>query len=220
MGKLLSIITPLHKKTRRDYLERMINDKVKCAKIAKEYGADYWDGKRKYGYGGYKYDGRWESAARKLIRKYKLTNKSKILDVGCGKGYLLYEIKKLLPGCKVVGFDISGYALKNAKEEIRKYLSYGRAQDKYPFGNREFNLVISITTLHNLGIGRLQKALSEIERVGKKKYIAVESYRNVAELFNLECWALTCESFFSKKDWIWLFDNFGYTGDYEFIYFE
>lgn len=220
MGKLLSIITPLHKKTRRDYLERMIEDKVKCAKIAKEYGFEYWDGNRKYGYGGYKYDGRWASVAKKLISKNKLTNRSKILDVGCGKGYLLYEIKKLLPGCIVVGFDISRYALKNAKEEIKNDLYYGKAQDKYPYDDREFNLVISITTLHNLGIDELSKAIPEIERVGRKKYIAVESYRNVAELFNLECWALTCESFFSKKDWIWLFKHLGYTGDYEFIYFE
>lgn len=220
MGKLLSIITSLHKKTRRDYLERMINDKVKCAKIAKEYGFEYWDGNRKYGYGGYKYDGRWEVVAKKLIKKYKLTNKSKVLDVGCGKGYLLFEIKKLLPGCKVVGFDISRYGLKNAKEEVKKYLYYGKAQDKYSYGNRQFNLVISINSLHNLGISELSRALTEIERVGKKKYITVESYRNVQELFNLECWALTCEAFFAKKEWIWLFDHFGYKGDFEFIYFE
>lgn len=220
MGKLLSVITPLHKKTRRDYLGRMIDNKVNCMRVAKKYGFDYWDGKRKYGYGGYKYDGRWGIVARKLIRKYKLTNRSKILDAGCGKGYLLYEIKKILPGCKVAGFDISRYALKNAKEEIRSYLSYGDAAEKFPYKNREFNLVISITALHNLGISKLSNAISEIERVGKKKYIAVESFRNEKELFNLECWALTCETFLSKNDWIWLLDRFGYTGDYEFIYFE
>ena len=69
-------------------------------------------------------------------------------------------------------------------------------------------------------INKLKSALKEIERVGKNKYIAVESYRNENELFNLQCWALTCESFFSPEEWIWLFNEFDYTGDYEFIFFE
>ena len=40
------------------------------------------------------------------------------------------------------------------------------------------------------------------------------------ELFNLECWALTAESLFHTEEWIWLYKEFGYNGDYEFIYFE
>ena len=90
----------------------------------------------------------------------------------------------------------------------------------YPFDNKNFDLVLSINTLHNLKIYDLEMSLSEIERVGKKKYIVVESYRNEEELFNLQCWALTCESFFEKDEWIWLYNEFGYKGDYEFIYFE
>ncbi|KKS97795.1 MAG: methyltransferase type 11 [Candidatus Gottesmanbacteria bacterium GW2011_GWA2_43_14] len=216
---IISIITPLHKRTKRDYLGRMQDDKVHCMKVAKKYGRDYWDGDRRYGYGGYKYDGRWSVVADKLIKKYKLTNKSKILDVGCGKGFLLYEIKKLLPGASVAGFDISRYGLKNSKKEIRQYLHYGRAEGKYPYKNREFDLVISITALHNLTLPKLSRALAEIERVGRQKYLAVESYRNEKELFNLECWALTCEAFFDKESWIWVLKHFGYTGDFEFIYF-
>ena len=122
MGKLLNIITPLHKKTKRDYLARMQDDKIHCMRVAKKYGFDYWDGDRRYGYGGYKYDGRWKTVAEKLIKQYKLNNKSKILDVGCGKGFLLFEFNKLLPGSTICGFDISRYGLKNAKEEIKKYL--------------------------------------------------------------------------------------------------
>ena len=84
----IKIITSLHKSTKRNYLERMINEKVKCMKIAKKYGADYWDGDRKFGYGGYKYiPGRWTICSKKIIKKYKLTNTSKILDVGCGKAF-------------------------------------------------------------------------------------------------------------------------------------
>lgn len=220
MKKLLNIITPLHKKTKRDYLGRMSDDKVECMRVARQYSKDYWDGDRRYGYGGYRYDGRWAVAAKKLIELYKLPKGAKILDAGCGKGFLLYEFKKLLPNCEVRGFDISKYALENSKEEVKKNLFAHKAQDPYPFGDKEFDLVISITTLHNLYVGELKTALSEIERVGKDKYIAVESYRNEKELFNLQCWALTCEAFFTPQEWEWIFSEFGYTGDYEFIYFE
>lgn len=220
MKKALNIISSLHKRTKRDYLKRMTDDKAECMKIACKYGAEYWDGDRRYGYGGYKYDGRWEIVARRLIEQYNLKEDAKILDAGCGKGFLLYEFKKLLPKARVTGFDISEYAVKNAKDEIRSDLFVHRAQDAYPFKDKEFDLVMSVTTLHNLCVNGIKSALKEIERVGKHKYIVVESYRNEEELFNLECWALTCQAFFSPEEWVWLFNEFGYTGDYEFIYFE
>jgi ubiquinone/menaquinone biosynthesis C-methylase UbiE len=94
------------------------------------------------------------------------------------------------------------------------------AEEKYPFKDKYFDLVISITTLHNLHINDLKKALGEIQRVGKNEYIVVESYKNEKELFNLQCWALTCAAFFMPTEWVWLFREFGYSGDYEFIYFE
>ena len=162
MGKLQQIITKLHKKTKRDYLARMNDDKVLCMKIALKYGRDYWDGDRRYGYGGYKYDGRYKAVAEKLIRTYKLKKNAKILDVGCGKGYLLYELKNLLPEAEITGFDISRYALAHAKKELKNNLFVHKAQDHYRFKNKEFDLVISITTLHNLDIGNLAKALKEI----------------------------------------------------------
>ncbi|UCD16141.1 MAG: methyltransferase, partial [Candidatus Omnitrophota bacterium] len=107
MGKLLNIVTPLHKKTKRDYVGRMMDEKVACSNIARKYGKDYWDGDRRFGYGGYKYDGRWEVVAQRLIEHYQLPQDAQILDVGCGKGFLLYEFKKLLPQANVRGFDIS-----------------------------------------------------------------------------------------------------------------
>ncbi|MFH1850461.1 MAG: class I SAM-dependent methyltransferase [archaeon] len=216
----LNAITPLHKKTSRDYIGRMTDDKVACMKTARKYGYDFWDGDRRYGYGGYRYDGRWEAVARKLIETYSLPQDAKILDVGCGKGFLLWELKKLLPKSTCRGFDISGYATSNAKEEIRDCLRTGKAQEKYPYADKEFDLVISVTTLHNLVINDLKDALQEIDRVAKNAYIVVESYRNEEELFNLQCWALTCESFFRPDEWVWLFNEFGYAGDYEFIFFE
>lgn len=220
MGKRVNIVTPLHKKTKRDYIGRMINDKAECMKKALEFEFDYWDGDRKYGLGGYTYDGRWKSVAQKLIKRYDLQNNAKILDVGCGKAHLLFEFRKLLPNAELVGIDVSKHALKTAPEEIRSNLYRHKAQDKYKWKNKHFDLVLSINTLHNLRVHELAGALSEIERVGKRKYISVESYRNEEELFNLECWVLTAKAFFDPDQWTWLFKHFGYTGDYEFIYFE
>ncbi|MEC8074345.1 MAG: class I SAM-dependent methyltransferase [Pseudomonadota bacterium] len=221
MGKQKLIITSFHKSTKRSYLQRMNNNKVVSMNKSKKYGFDYWDGKRKFGYGGYKYiPGRLTPLAKKIIKTYKLKNNSKILDVGAGKGYLLYEIKKILPGITVKGLDISSYAIKNSKEEIRKNLILKKAEQKYNFKNKYFDLVISLNCLHNLKIFNLVKALKEIERVGKKSYIVVESFKNNSELFNLQCWSLTCQAFFSKEEWKWIFKNYKFSGDYEFIYFN
>jgi len=221
MGRLLEIVTPLHRSTRRDYLSRMNDDKVACMLKAKEYEYDYWDGDRRYGYGGYQYiPGRWKPVAAALVETYSLVPGSKVLDVGCGKAFLLYEMSQLVPGLEVTGFDISQHGLAEAKDEIRPHLFRYRAQDRYPYGDDTFDLVISLGCLHNLRLYEAQTAIQEIERVGRQKYVMVEAYRNELEQFNLECWALTAESILHTSEWIWLYEHFGYTGDYEFIYFE
>lgn len=220
MGRIRNIVTALHTKTARDYLGRMQDAKVDCMQVARRYDRDYWDGDRRYGYGGFSYDGRWKTVAEKLIATYALPRDAAILDVGCGKGFLLYELKLLLPDARICGFDISPYALDNAKEEIRGDLFIHRAQAQYPFSDNQFDLAISLTTLHNLQLPDLKSALGEMERVAKNGYLVVEAYRTEDELFNLQCWALTCAAFFTPEEWIWLFGEFGYSGDYEFIYFE
>ena len=56
----VDFISRVHKSTKRDYLERVcVHDKAECAEVAVKFGREYWDGDRKYGYGGYHYDGRW-----------------------------------------------------------------------------------------------------------------------------------------------------------------
>lgn len=221
MGQLRNFVTPLHKATSRDVLARMVDDKVACMKKAKEYEADYWDGDRRFGYGGYRYlPGRWKPVAQALIETYGLRAGSRVLDVGCGKGFLLYEMQQIEPGLELVGFDVSQHGLASVLPECQATFFRYRAQDPYPFGDEAFDLVISLGALHNLRLFELKTALSEIQRVGRQGYVMLESYRNELELFNLQCWALTCESFFDTAEWIWLYNHFGYTGDYEFIYFE
>lgn len=217
----VDFVSLIHKKTNRDYLKRVTEfPKAEAAVLAKEFGYDYWDGDRKVGYGGYRYDGRWRPVAEKIVEYYNIKPGDSILDVGCGKGFLLYDLQQIVPDVIVAGIDISKYAIENAKEEVKSFLKVGHA-NSLPFTDNSFDHIISITTLHNLYCYDLELALKEIERVGKKnKYICVESYRNENEKTNLLYWQLTCESFNTPAEWDWWFKKTGYTGDHEFIYFE
>ena len=177
-----NFISSLHKSTSRDCLGRMNDDKVNCMIKARKFDKDFWDGNRRYGYGGYKYmPGRWTKVAKKLIKNYNLGAGSKILDAGCGKGFLLKEMLDIEPSLDVYGFDISKYAIKNAHKDVKKNFIVHPAQKKFPYKDHEFDLTISLATLHNLEIFDLKSSLKEIERVSKKKYIMIESYRNEKE---------------------------------------
>jgi SAM-dependent methyltransferase len=220
----IDFLSSVHKSTKRDYLAR-VNDpeypKAKAAELAKKWGLDYWDGDRRICYGGYRYmPGRWAPVASAMIEHYGIKPGDKILDVGCGKGFLLYEISLLVPEVEIFGIDISDYAVANAKEEIKDRLQIGNA-NQLPFPDDHFDLIYSITTLHNLHAYDLDQALREMERVGKKnKYLCVESYRNEVEKMNLLYWQVTCEAFCTPEEWEWWFKQTGYTGDHSFIYFE
>ncbi len=220
----IDFMSVLHKSTNRDYLAR-VNDKeypkAKAASLAKQFDYDYWDGDRRICYGGYKYiAGRWEKVARKIFNYYSLPSNAKILDIGCGKGYLLYDLQKINNNVQIYGIDISKYAINNSKEEIRNHLQVGNATS-LPWPDNYFDLVLSINTLHCLECFDLDLALREMNRVSKNyKYLCVESYRNEKEKANLLYWQVTCEIFNTPKEWLWYFQNTGYDGDYSFIYFE
>ena len=217
--KILNLITKNHKKTKRKFIERMVDNKIEAMRVARLYEYDYWDGKRRYGFGGYDYiQDYWTPVAKKLIKKFKLTNKSRILDIGCGKGFLLFEIKKILKNIKIEGIDISKHAIKNSKKEVKKYLKRIDI-NKYKFKSK-YDLIISINTLHNLEIDDLSKVVKKIVKFSKNSYIAVEGYRNIEELFNLQCWALTANTFFSRNEWIWFLRNLNYNRNLEIIYFK
>ena len=221
MGELREFVTPLHRATKRDYLKRMNDDKAICMLKAKEYAFDFWDGDRRYGYGGYAYrPGYWKPVAQKLIETYELRSGSKVLDLGCGKGFLLHELLSLEPALQVVGTDISEYGLSHATDLVKSNLMVHDAREDFKWNNKEFDLVISLNMLHNLRAFELERCLAEIQRVGKCQFVVAESFRNESELFNLQCWALTCETFFDFDEWLWMFQKVGYSGDYEFIYFE
>jgi ubiquinone/menaquinone biosynthesis C-methylase UbiE len=210
-----------HKATKRNYRERVVeHDKAACAEVAIEFGEQYWDGDRRYGYGGYRYDGRWRALAEAMARHYEIPPGASILDVGCGKGFLLYEFTQVIPEARIAGVDISAYAVGAAKAEVRPYLQCGNAT-ALPFADRSFDFVVSVTTLHNLYNYDLCQALREIERVARgPKHIIIETYRNEQEKANLLYWQLTCRSFYTPAEWEWFFAQAGYTGDYSYIVFE
>ncbi|MBF0604234.1 MAG: class I SAM-dependent methyltransferase [Nitrospirae bacterium] len=219
---MIDFMGTLHTSTKRDYTERVCkHDKPALVELAARFDKDYWDGDRTTGYGGYRYmPGRWTPVAQALIAHYGLDEHSKILDIGCGKGFLLYEFLQLLPKAQIAGIDISQYAVEHAKEEVKPFLQVGVASD-LPYPDDSFDLVISLGTLHNLTNYDLYKALQEIQRVGKKnKWVMQESYRNEREKVNMVNWQLTQRTFFRTDEWEWFFQMAGYTGDYGFIFFE
>ncbi len=217
----IDFMSDLHKRTSRDYVARVTeHPKAESAKVAKQWGFDYWDGDRRYGFGGYKYDGRWFPVAERIAEHYGLKAGDRVLDVGCGKAFLLYELTRAVPGLEVHGIDVSKYGLEHAPEAIRENLQVASAA-VLPYADDWFDLVISINTLHNLYCYELDAALREIVRVGKGRgYICVESYESEEQKANLLYWQLTCETFCTPEEWRWWYNRCGYEGDHSFIFFD
>lgn len=201
-------------KTVRDYDRRSREKTPEIIALAKQFGRDFFDGDRKCGYGGYKYDGRWKSVARRMKEYYKLSDNAAILDIGCAKGFLLHDFKELIPGCAIAGIDVSRYAIENALASVRPFLKIASAE-KLPYPDKSFDLVVSINSIHNLAPERLKAALREVERVCRgNSYITLDAWRNEEERRNLFKWVLTAETMMHVNDWEGLFAEVGYTGDY------
>ena len=221
MSQQIDFLDKYNSATKRDYVARVTEfPKAQAARLAKRWDVDYWDGDRRTGYGGYRYDGRWRKVADDMVRHYGLKAGDRILDVGCGKGFLLYDLTQACPGVEVAGIDVSQYAIDHAKDEVKPFLQVCSAA-KLPFDDQSVDFVLSINTLHNLYNYELYDALKEIQRVGRKhKYVCVESWRTEEEKVNLLYWQFTCETFCNPQEWDWWFRQTGYTGDHSFIYFE
>ncbi len=199
-------------KVKRSIKNRFKKKNIKAIKISRQYGRKYFDGDRKYGYGGYNYDGRWKPVARDIIKIYKLKKNSKILDIGCAKGFLVKDLldKKM----DVFGIDISEYAIKNCHKDVIGRISICNAK-KLPYPDKSFDLVISLNTLHNLNKYDCMKSLKEIQRISKgKSFVQVDSYRNFKEKKIFLNWVLTAKYHDYPKKWLNLFKKAGYKGDY------
>ena len=187
---------------------------------AKKYGEMYWDGPREYGYGGYRYDGRWRAVARDIIDHYRLQPGMRVLDVGCGKGFLVKDLMLEQPGLEAFGLDISHYALTHAPEELAGRLHLGNAMS-LPFADGAFDCVLSLNTIHNLDRAGAVKAMAEIRRVSKGPcFTVVDSYRTPEQKAIFESWVLTAEFHDYPDGWRAVFAEAGYDGDYYWTIIE
>ncbi|MBV9578171.1 MAG: class I SAM-dependent methyltransferase [Chloroflexi bacterium] len=182
--------------------------------VAKRFGREYFDGERTQGYGGYRYDGRWVPIAERFRDYYALTAGDRVLDVGCAKGFLLHDLRGVVPDLRVSGLDISAYALDNALTDVRPSCVRGTA-DVLPYPDDSFDLVISINTIHNLDLARCKQALREMSRVSRKHaYLQVDSWLTDEQHANFERWQLTAVTYFDPDGWRSVFAEVGYSGDY------
>ena len=188
-------------------------------KLSWKLDQEYFDGTRAQGLGGYYYDGRWKSVARRLAEHYDIGRESSVLDIGCAKGFLLHDFMEEYPGITVAGLDISSYAIREATEKAKPHLVLGNAK-QLPFADDSFDLVVSICSLHNiLDRNDTIKSLQEIERVSRgKSYVKLGAYRNDEEKEILDRWAVVATTYLHVNDWLELFDKAGYTGDYTWFH--
>ena len=181
-------------------------------RISREYGQEYFDGPREYGYGGYRYDGRWKPVAKDIIDHFKLNKGDRVLDIGCAKGFLVKDLLDL--GIDAYGVDVSEYALQNCMPETVGRLHLCSAED-ICFPKDSFAAVLSINTLHNLDKVLIKKALKKIEFISSgKAFVQVDSYNSDEQKKLFESWVLTARYHDFPDKWLQLFKEAGYTGDY------
>ena len=214
MGKEIDLLKN-YPKTKRDPLKRAQEKTEKDREIARKFGKEFFDGERKHGYGGFSYNPRfWEPVIPTFKEYWNLNSTSSVLDIGCGKGFMLYDLKRSIPDIKIKGIDVSEYAIKNSMKEVKQDLLVADAR-KLPFLDNSFDVVISINTIHNLELEDCGTALREIQRVSKKNsFITVDAYRNEEEKELMYAWNLTAKTIMSVDEWIKFFAKNGYTGDY------
>jgi SAM-dependent methyltransferase len=202
-------------KTQRKVEERGQEKTEEDRHIGRQFGRDYFDGDRRFGYGGYNYHPRfWQPVMPTFQKHFGLTAESSVLDVGCGKGFMLFDLMKAIPGIDIEGVDISEYAINHAVPEISEHLQVANAKD-LPFKDQSFDLVISINTVHNLPINDCKQALREIQRVSRKHaFITVDAYRTDEEKRRMDMWNLTALTYMHVDEWKKLFSEVGYAGDY------
>lgn len=214
MGQELNLMAN-YPQSKRDLTGRANERTEEDRQTARRFDEQFFDGDRRHGYGGFQYNSRfWQPVVSTFRERYNLTPESKILDVGCAKGFMLYDFMQLIPGISVSGIDISEYAIAHAKEEVKKCVQVADARE-LPFEDDSFDLALSITTLHNLNREDCKKGLQELERVSRGgKFVTMDAYRNDEEKERMGMWNLTALTYMHVDEWRKFFKEAGYTGDY------
>lgn len=191
---------------------RTIKNRIAAWRLDKEY----YDGARENGYGGFRYDGRWLKIMPNIIRRYGLTPSSSVLDIGCKKGFLMHDLKMALPGIMVKGIENHPYPIEQAMAPIRDDIILSD-YERLPFADHAFDFVMAYASIYMLTLRGVRDALSEIERVGKgKSYVTVGAYHDKEERDLLLQWTLIGTTILHVDEWLEVFKEAGYTGDYYF----
>jgi len=214
LGKEIDLMQN-YPRTKRDIKQRGQEKTTQDRELARKFEKDFFDGDRRNGYGGFTYNQRfWQPVIPDFQKYYNLIEGSKVLDVGCAKGFMLHDFYELIPGIEVSGIDISNYAIENCMPSVKGLVQVADARE-LPFEDNSFDLVISVTTVHNFDRVGCIKALQEIQRVSKKNsFITVDAFRNDMEKEAMLAWNLTAKTILHVDEWKKLFDESGYTGDY------
>ncbi|MDB2324227.1 class I SAM-dependent methyltransferase [Alphaproteobacteria bacterium] len=207
-------------KSRRNITARQHAKTPEIIAKSREFGEEYFDGPREYGYGGYMYDGRWKPVARDIVAHFDLKSGDKVLDVGCAKGFLVKDLMSVCPGLEVFGVDVSEYALMNCEPEVVGRLQIANCE-RLPFPDNSFDAVISINTIHNCERPGVIRSLREIERLSPgRSFIQVDSYFNEEQKAIFLDWVLTANFHDYPDKWVELFAEAEFTGDYNWTILE
>tara|TARA_B100000482_G_scaffold183063_1_gene157627 strand:- start:150 stop:809 length:660 start_codon:yes stop_codon:yes gene_type:complete len=187
--------------------------------IARKFDIEYFDKDRLTGYGGYSYNSKfWTETVSYIKEYYDLSDDSKILDVGCAKGFMMHDLSLILPKAEILGVDVSNYAIDNCIDSMKDKISYANANN-LPYGDNHFDLVISINTIHNLPLIDCKEALREISRVSKKNsFVMNDAWEDQKGKESMLKWNLTALTYMSTEDWKSLFQEVGYEGDYYWFF--
>lgn len=191
-----------------------VGNKEENRRLALQFGHEYFDGTREQGYGGYSYDGRYVSVAKRAIEHWKLKPGDRVLDIGCAKGFFVKDLRDALPGLDVLGIDISDYALEHAHPDAKPFLKKASC-DALPFEKNSFKAVFAINAIHNLDREGCLRSLREIERVAPGGgFVQVDAYRTERERELFLEWMLTAKTYDTPTGWLSLFERADYTGHY------
>lgn len=214
MGREIDLLVH-YPRTERNVDERGQDKTEEDRAIARRFDEAFFDGDRRHGYGGFSYHPRfWQPVVPTFQAHFGLAAGDSVLDVGCAKGFMMHDLAELIPGLVVKGIDVSRYAIDHAIEDMREHVQVADARS-LPFPDDAFDVVISVNTIHNLVREECAQALREIERVARRgAFVTVDAYRDEAERERMLAWNLTAQTILHVDEWVELFEEVGYSGDY------
>jgi SAM-dependent methyltransferase len=217
--------------------------------ISNKIDFDYYDGDRKYGFGGYYYDGRWRKVAEVIKERYGLTSESKVLITRDEKGFISFDLMKLIPGIEVYAVHPSKYAINHAMEGYGRWAlinCFAKNEDpkildekakaeimpyliklnsiELPFKDDYFDCVIAINDVCDYEESDCRKMIRELVRVtknnGKKGYIQTDSWLDENGKIKMMDWILICKTYLNVNAWEKIYGEEGYGGDWGFVMFK